>query len=154
MRHKVKVVKLGRTSKHKEALVANLLTSLIQHNRITTTLAKAKAIAPLADKLVTLGKGGTLHDRRLAVSKIKSRTAVSKLFAEIAPRFQARVGGYTRILKLGHRTSDAAKMALIEFVEGPAPVATDAPASEAKPAKAKAPKKAAAKTEKTAEKSE
>lgn len=154
MRHKVKVVKLGRTSKHKEALVANLLTSLIQHNRITTTLAKAKAIAPLADKLVTLGKGGTLHDRRLAVSKIKSRTAVAKLFAEIAPRFQSRVGGYTRILKLGYRTTDAAKMALIEFVDGPAPVETSAPAAEAKPAKAKAPKKAAAKTEKADEKSE
>jgi large subunit ribosomal protein L17 len=154
MRHKVKVVKLGRTSKHKEALVANLITSLIQHNRITTTLAKAKAIRPLAEKLVTLGKGGTLHDRRLAVSKIKSRTAVSKLFSEIAPRFQARAGGYTRILKLGHRTSDAAKMALIEFVEGPATAAPEAPAAEAKPAKAKAPKKAAASKAKTAEKSE
>ncbi len=156
MRHKVKVVKLGRTSKHKEALVANLISSLIEHNRITTTLAKAKAIRPLAEKLVTLGKSGTLHDRRLAVSSIKNRAAVSKLFTEIAPRFESRQGGYTRILKLGHRVSDAAKMALIEFVEGPAAASAEVAAAEAKPAKAKAPKKAAApkaKAEKT-EKSE
>jgi large subunit ribosomal protein L17 len=156
MRHKVKVVKLGRTSKHKEALVANLVSSLIQHNRITTTLAKAKAIRPVAEKLVTLGKSGTLHARRLAVSRIRDRAAVTKLFTEIAPRFQTRQGGYTRILKLGHRVTDAAKMALIEFVEGPASAATEAPASEAKAVKAKAPKRAAApkaKAEKT-EKSE
>ncbi|HEY8966385.1 MAG TPA: 50S ribosomal protein L17 [Candidatus Methylacidiphilales bacterium] len=117
MRHLRKVSKLGRTSKHKEALVANLVSSLIQHSRIETTLAKAKVIRPVAEKLVTLAKSGTLHDRRLAVSRIRNRAAVTKLFTEIGPRFQDRQGGYTRILKLGHRTTDAAKVALIEWVD-------------------------------------
>ncbi|MDE1171564.1 MAG: 50S ribosomal protein L17 [Verrucomicrobium sp.] len=140
MRHQVKTSKLGRTSKHKESLVANLVSSLIQHQRITTTLAKAKVIRPVAEKMVTLGKTGTLHARRVAVARIKNRDAVSKLFTEIAPRFKERQGGYTRILKLGHRTTDAAKMALIEWVEGPATAPTEAPAAEAKPKKATKPK--------------
>ncbi|SDU25716.1 LSU ribosomal protein L17P [Verrucomicrobium sp. GAS474] len=130
MRHLRKVTKLGRTSKHKEALVANLVSSLIQHSRIQTTLAKAKVIRPVAEKLVTLAKGGTLHDRRLAVSRIRNKDAVKKLFAEIGPRFQDRQGGYTRILKLGHRTTDAAKIALIEWVDYQLP-GTEANASAA-----------------------
>ena len=117
MRHLRKVSKLGRTSKHKEALVANLVSSLIQHSRIETTLAKAKVIRPIAEKMVTLAKTGTLHARRLAVARIRNRDAVKKLFADIGPRFQERQGGYTRILKLGHRTTDAAKVALIEWVD-------------------------------------
>ena len=117
MRHLRKVSKLGRTSKHKEALVANLVSSLIQHSRIETTLAKAKVIRPIAEKMVTLAKTGTLHARRLAVARIRNRDAVKKLFSDIGPRFQERQGGYTRILKLGHRTTDAAKIALIEWVD-------------------------------------
>jgi len=129
MRHQRSTSKLGRTSKHKEALIANLTVGLIQHNRITTTLAKAKVVRPFAEKLVTLGKSGTLHHRRLAVSKIGDRAAVKKLFSDIAPRFKDRKGGYCRIVKLGFRKTDAADMALIEWVEADnavvtAPVAT------------------------------
>jgi len=146
MRHQRNSTKLGRTSKHKEALVANLISSLIEHSRIKTTLAKAKAIRPAAEKLVTLAKSGTLHDRRTAVARIHNQDAVKKLFTEIAPRFKDRQGGYTRILKLGHRTTDAAKIALIEWVEGPATEADAATAATAEKApKAKAKKAAAPK---------
>lgn len=117
MRHLVKTVKLGRTSQHRDAMLSNMVTSLIQHSRITTTLAKAKAVRPLAEKIVTLGKKGTLHHRRLALAKLGDKSAVKKLFTEIAPRFQERKGGYTRILKLGPRRGDAAPMALIEWVD-------------------------------------
>ena len=127
MRHKRATSKLGRTSKHKESLIANLTVGLIQHNRITTTLAKAKVMRPFAEKLVTLGKGGSLHNRRLAVAKIGDRSAVKKLFSDISPRFKDRQGGYTRIVKLGFRKTDAAEMALIEWVDGAA-VAEVAPA--------------------------
>jgi large subunit ribosomal protein L17 len=123
MRHQVKTSKLGRLSKHRESLIANLAVGLITHNRITTTLAKAKAMRPFAEKLVTLGKSGSLHHRRLAVARIGDRDAVKKLFSDIAPRFVDRKGGYTRIFKLGHRGSDAADMALIEWVEAGVPVA-------------------------------
>ncbi len=138
MRHLRKVSKLGRTSKHKEALVANLVSSLIQHSRIETTLAKAKVIRPVAEKMVTLAKSGTLHDRRLAVARIRNRDAVKKLFTEIGPRFQDRQGGYTRILKLGHRTTDAAKVALIEWVDFQLP-GTEGVAAAAAAAAATAP---------------
>lgn len=132
MRHRVKTVKLGRTSQHRDAMLANMVGSLIHHNRITTTLAKAKAVRPLAEKIVTLGKKGTLHHRRLALAKLGDRAAVKKLFAEIAPRFQERKGGYTRILKLGPRRSDAAPMALIEWVDHVAVVAEETPAGSGK----------------------
>ena len=89
-------------------MLANLIASLIIHKRVKTTLAKAKAARPLAEKLVTLGKGGTLHDRRLAVAKIGQKEVVSKLFKEVAPGFKDRKGGYTRIIKLGPRQSDSA----------------------------------------------
>jgi large subunit ribosomal protein L17 len=118
MRHRRKTVKLGRKSEHRNALLANLAISLIKHKRVKTTLAKAKATRPLAEKLVTLGKKGGLHHRRLALSKLMGNTqAVSILFKEVAPKFQDRAGGYTRILKLGQRPSDASQMALIEWVD-------------------------------------
>ena len=141
MRHQKKTRKLGRTSQHRDAMLANLVASLIIHKRVKTTLAKAKAARPLAEKLVTLGKGGTLHDRRLAVAKIGQRDVVAKLFSEIAPGFKDRKGGYTRILKLGPRQSDSAKVALLEWVDyvveaEPAPVTEKPAKAEKKPAKA------------------
>ena len=117
MRHQKHTRKLGRTSQHRDALLANLVASLIRHKRVKTTLAKAKAARPLAEKLVTLGKSGTLHARRLAVAKIGQHDMVAKLFTEIAPGFKDRKGGYTRIIKLGPRGSDAAPIALLEWVD-------------------------------------
>jgi large subunit ribosomal protein L17 len=117
MRHQKKTRKLGRTSQHRDAMLANIVASLIQHKRVKTTLAKAKAARPLAEKLVTLGKGGTLHDRRLAVAKIGQKDVVSKLFKEVAPGFKDRKGGYTRIIKLGPRQSDSAPVAFLEWVD-------------------------------------
>jgi large subunit ribosomal protein L17 len=117
MRHQKNTRKLGRTSQHRDAMLANLVASLILHKRVKTTLAKAKAARPLAEKLVTLGKGGTLHDRRLAVAKIGQKDVVGKLFKEIAPGFKDRKGGYTRIVKLGPRQSDSAPVALLEWVD-------------------------------------
>ena len=117
MRHQKNTRKLGRTSQHRDAMLANIVASLILHKRVKTTLAKAKAARPLAEKLVTLGKGGTLHDRRLAVAKIGQKDAVGKLFKEIAPGFKDRTGGYTRIVKLGPRQSDSAPVAFLEWVD-------------------------------------
>ncbi len=98
-------------------MLANIVASLIIHKRVKTTLAKAKAARPLAEKLVTLGKGGTLHDRRLAVAKIGQKDAVATLFKTIAPGFKDRKGGYTRIVKLGPRQSDSAPTAFLEWVD-------------------------------------
>ncbi len=117
MRHQKNTRKLGRTSQHRDAMLANIVASLILHKRVKTTLAKAKAARPLAEKLVTLGKGGTLHDHRLAVAKIGQKDAVGKLFKEIAPGFKDRKGGYTRIVKLGPRQSDSAPTAFLEWVD-------------------------------------
>lgn len=141
MRHQKKTRKLGRTSQHRDLMLANLVASLIIHKRVKTTLAKAKAARPLAEKLVTLGKGGTLHDRRLAVAKIGQKDAVAKLFKEIAPGFKDRKGGYTRILKLGPRQSDSAPVAFLEWVDFVVD-AEPAPAKEEKAPKASKPKKA------------
>ena len=116
MRHQKNTRKLGRTSQHRDAMLANLVASLIKHKRVKTTLAKAKMARPLAEKLVTLGKGGTLHDRRLAVAKIGQRDAVATLFKDIAPGFKDRQGGYTRIIKLGPRQSDSTEMVFLELV--------------------------------------
>jgi large subunit ribosomal protein L17 len=143
MRHRKKTVKLGRTSAHRNALLANQVCSLIEHQRIKTTLAKAKAVRPLAEKMVTLGKRGDLHARRLAAGELGQKDAVKKLFAEIAPRAAARQGGYTRIIKLGPRQSDSAPMAYIEWVDN---IVVEAAAPEPvakKPAKKKAAKPAA-----------
>jgi large subunit ribosomal protein L17 len=133
MRHQKKVIKLGRTAEHRKALLANQVCSLIEHERIKTTLAKAKAVRPLAEKMVTLGKNGSLHARRNALSALRQKNAVKKLFDNIAPRSANRNGGYTRIIRLGQRKSDSARIAFIEWVDA-------APATEEKAAKEKKPK--------------
>jgi large subunit ribosomal protein L17 len=115
MRHQKKTVKLGRTAEHRKSLLANQVCSLIEHQRIKTTLAKAKAVRPLAEKMVTLGKKGSLHARRTALSVLRQKDAVKKLFDDIAPRGADRKGGYTRIVKLGARKSDAAPMAFSDW---------------------------------------
>ena len=117
MRHQKKTIKLGRTAEHRKALLANQVCSLIEHQRIRTTLAKAKATRPLAEKMVTLGKKGSLHARRTAFAVLRQKSAVKKLFDEIAPRTADRRGGYTRIVRLGQRRSDAAPVAYLEWVD-------------------------------------
>src|SRR5437773_6196816 len=117
MRHQKKTIKLGRTAEHRKALLANQVCSLIEHQRIQTTLAKAKAVRPLAEKMVTLGKNGSLHARRTALSILRQKRAVKKLFDDIAPRSAERNGGYTRIIKLGQRKSDSAAVAVLEWVD-------------------------------------
>jgi len=117
MRHGVSGRKLGRTSSHRLAMFANMAASLIKHEQIKTTLPKAKELRPIVEKLVTLGKKGDLHARRLAVAKIGDEAMVRKLFEVIGPRYKDRQGGYTRVLKAGFRLGDAAAMAVIEFVE-------------------------------------
>ena len=131
MRHQKKTVKLGRTAEHRKALLANQVCSLIEHQRIKTTLAKAKAVRPLAEKMVTLGKSGSIHARRTAFSTLRQKDAVKKLFDEIAPRSTNRNGGYTRIVRLGQRKSDSASMAFIEWVDA-AQVVEEKPAEEKK----------------------
>jgi len=149
MRHRNKTVKLGRTAEHRNALLANQACSLIEHGRIKTTLAKAKAVRPIAEKLVTLAKRGGLHARRTALAQLHNNStrtvmAVTKLFTEIGPRSAARQGGYTRIVKLGPRQSDSAPMAYIEWVDIAATEETPAePAAKAEKAPKEAPKKAA-----------
>ena len=101
MRHQKKTIKLGRTAEHRKALLANQICSLIEHQRIKTTLAKAKAVRPLAEKMVTLGKRGSIHARRTALATLRQKNAVKKLFDDIASRSTDRNGGYTRIVKLG-----------------------------------------------------
>ena len=117
MRHRVAHRKLGRTTEHRMALLRNLAASLISHERIRTTEAKAKELRPFVEKLVTLGKRDSLHARRRALAVLPQKDSVKKLFGEISPRFSARPGGYTRILKLGPRQGDGALMAFIEFVD-------------------------------------
>ena len=158
MRHRKKTVKLGRSQAHRDSLLANQVCSLIEHRRIKTTLAKAKAVKPLAERMLTLGKKGDLHARRVAISYLKHKDIVKKLFTEIAPAAADRKGGYTRITKLGARLSDSAPMAFLEWVdyapeakeeaaEKPAKAAKKAPKApvaegEEKPKKKAAPKKA------------
>ena len=145
MRHRQNTTKLGRTSQHRDSMLANLVGSLIRHERVRTTVSRAKAARPVAEKLVTLGKKGSLHHRRQAFSALHESDLVHKLFAEIAPRFKDRAGGYTRILKLGYRQGDAAPVALLEWVVRPAPVveAVEEPAKSksTKAAKASKPEK-------------
>src|SRR5882672_1139367 len=117
MRHRKKRNKLSRNSAHREALLANLSKQLIEHERIETTQAKAKAVKPEIEKLITLAKRGDLHARRQALATLsQDKFAVHKLFDEVAPRYAERPGGYTRILKLGPRRSDATEMVYIELV--------------------------------------
>ena len=117
MRHGVSGRKLGRTTAHRKALFRNQLSALIEHEQIRTTLAKAKELRPLAERMVTQGKRGSVHARRRVRRWVPDRRQVSKLFDEIAPRFAERSGGYLRIVKLGPRKGDGAEMALLEFVE-------------------------------------
>lgn len=116
MRHKHGVAKLGRTGTHRRATLRNLATALFNHERIVTTHAKAMALRPFAEKLVTLSKRGDLHARRLAARQIQDKEVLHKLFSDLAGRFQERPGGYTRVLKMGFRPGDQAKMAMIELV--------------------------------------
>jgi large subunit ribosomal protein L17 len=151
MKHGRKIVKLQRKQDHRDALLMNLACSLIEHRRIRTTLAKAKALRPYVEKLVTHGKTGTLHARRTALSTLRHKDSVKKLFEEIAVASKDRAGGYTRITKLGQRRTDSAPMAFIEWVDAYVPKAIEAPAAAApeadkveEPAAEAAPKKKAA----------
>jgi large subunit ribosomal protein L17 len=143
MRHRIKTVKLGRSQSHRDALLANQVVSLIVHQRIKTTLAKAKAVRPFAEKMLTLGKRGDLHARRLAVSYLGQKDAVKKLFEDLAPRAASRAGGYTRIVKLGPRQSDSAPMAYIEWVDAAVEVETPEVETAKKPAAKKSTAKSA-----------
>jgi large subunit ribosomal protein L17 len=116
VRHRAKGRQLSRTSSHKRALLNNMATSLFEHGRVVTTEAKAKELRPFAEKLITLARRGDLHARRLVERRIKDRDTLGKLFSEIGPRFAARPGGYTRILKMGHRPGDGADIARIELL--------------------------------------
>lgn len=138
MKHGRKVPKLQRDASHRKALLANLTCALIEHRRIRTTLAKAKALRPYAEKLVTLGKRGDLHARRLAVGTLHNKALVKKLFEEIAVASKDRNGGYTRITKLGQRRSDSAPMAYIEWVDAYVPASPAATEETAEPAAAEA----------------
>ena len=130
MRHSQSGRKLGRDSAHRKALYSNLAGALIEHGRIKTTVAKAKAVKPFAEQMITLGKRGDLHARRLALAELRSQDVVHQLFADVAPRFVDRPGGYTRIIKLGPRLGDAAEMVYLELVDyqpaGAAPSASAA----------------------------
>ena len=117
MRHRHSGRKLGRTSAHRTAMLRNMAAALIKHEQITTTLAKAKEVSPYVEKLVTLGKRGTLHARRLAHARLRDDATLVKLFETLAPRYENRAGGYTRVLKAGFRYGDSAPMAVIEFVD-------------------------------------
>jgi large subunit ribosomal protein L17 len=138
MRHAVKGRKLGRTTSHREALFRNQLQSLMEKEKIVTTLPKAKELRPLAERVITRGKHGTVHDRRWVLRWVLKRDLVKKVFDEIAPRFREREGGYLRIVKLGPRLGDGAEMAVIELVEREAADAAAAPEpAEEKKGKAK-----------------
>jgi large subunit ribosomal protein L17 len=117
MRHGIAHRKLGRTTAHRTAMFANMAASLIKHEQITTTLPKAKELRPFVEKLVTLAKRGDLHARRIAISRVRDVAQVGKLFETIGPRYKARKGGYTRVLKAGFRYGDNAPVAVIEFVD-------------------------------------
>ncbi len=119
MRHGRKVPKLGRTAAHRKAMLRNMVTDLFRHERIETTLPKAKALRPLAEKMVTLAKRGDLHARRQALAVVRDKGVVHKLFTELADRYRDRQGGYVRILKLGFRRGDNAPLALVEMVDAP-----------------------------------
>ena len=117
MRHQRSGKKLGRDSAHRKALYANLAGALIEHGRIKTTEAKAKAVKPMAEKMITLGRRGDIHARRQAIAFLRSQDVVHKLFSEVAPRFADRPGGYSRIVKIGTRQGDAAEMVYLELVD-------------------------------------
>jgi large subunit ribosomal protein L17 len=126
MRHGMSGRKLNRTSSHRKAMFSNMVTALLKHEQIKTTLPKAKDLRPIAEKIISLGKSGTLHDRRRAFAILRDDAVVAKLFAVIGPRYKDRNGGYTRVLKAGFRYGDCAPMAVIELVDrDPAAKGTD-----------------------------
>ena len=149
MRHRVDTFKVGRSSAPRRSMLANMVSSLFEHGSIQTTVVKAKAARSFAERLITIGKKGDLHRRRLAVSKLRDKGAVKKLFDEIAPGYEGRNGGYTRILKLGKRRGDAAEMCILQLVEVAA--VEEAPKKEAKAAPKKAKAEEAPKAEVKAE---
>jgi len=150
MRHGMANRKLGRTSSHRSAMFRNQLASLIESERIITTLPKAKELRPIAEKLITLAKNDSVHARRQAARSVPDDALIAKLFDTIGPRFSTRPGGYTRIMKLGARRGDAAEMAILELVER-SEEKTEAKEAPAKAEKAEKPKKAAPKKEEPAE---
>ena len=117
MKHRIKGKKLNRTSSHRKALFKNMAQAIIKHEQIITTLPKAKTMQPIIDKLITLGKKGSLHARRQAFSQLRDNNMVSKLFDDLATRYAERQGGYSRVLKAGYRYGDAAAMAVLELVD-------------------------------------
>ena len=117
MKHRIKGKKLNRTSSHRKALFKNMAQAIIKHEQIITTLPKAKTMKPVIDKLITLGKKGSLHARRQAFSQLRDNNMVSKLFGDLATRYAERQGGYSRVLKAGYRYGDAAAMAVLELVD-------------------------------------
>lgn len=149
MRHLKRTAKLGRTGEHRNAMLRNLVCSLIKHKRVTTTLARAKAARSVAEKMVTLGKKGTVHDRRLAVARLHQEDIVKILFTEIAPAQKERRGGYTRIIKLHQRNGDAAQLAILEWVDMPVVESAPEPAKPAEETKPAESKKEEAKAEAT-----
>src|ERR1700742_1371443 len=135
MRHLKRTAKLGRTGEHRNAMLANLVCSLIKHKRVTTTLAKAKAARSVAEKLVTLGKKDTVHARRLVAARLHQEDATKILFSEIAPAQKDRHGGRTRIVKISQRQADASQLAILEWVDviaAPEAPKADKPAEETK----------------------
>lgn len=137
MRHQVKQGKLGRDTAHRRALLRNMVTSFLECERIRTTLAKARAVRPVAEKMITLAKRGTLHARRQALAYMTKEAAVQKLFTELGPRFAERPGGYTRIVKLDKRMGDGASMAMLELVGSEFKKKTKKKAKDAKKSAAK-----------------
>jgi large subunit ribosomal protein L17 len=133
MRHGRKTIKLQRRQDHRNSLLSNLVCSLIEHKQIKTTLAKAKAVRPFAEKMVTLGKRGDLHARRTALSYLHQKPVVKELFEKIAPAAASRQGGYTRITKLGQRHTDSAEMAYIEWVDQVTTAAPETPVAAEAP---------------------
>ena len=127
MRHHRSGRKLGRDASHRKALYANLTGALIEHGRIRTTVTKAKAVKPIAEQLITLGRRGDMHARRQAVAFLRSKDVVHKLFAEVGPAFAERPGGYLRITRIGPRPGDSAEMAYLELVDTPLVFKTNAP---------------------------
>jgi len=126
MRHRHGLRKLNRTSSHRLAMLRNMTVSLLRHEAIKTTVPKAKELRKVVEPIITLGKNDTLANKRLAFARLRDREIVQKLFAEIGPRYQARQGGYTRILKMGFRVGDNAPMAFVELVDRPDPSDVDA----------------------------
>lgn len=126
MRHGVAGRRFSRTSAHREAMMDNMIISLLRHERIRTTVPKAKEARKLADRMISLGKKGSLHARRLASKTVHDKEVLSKLFDQLAPRFEARPGGYTRIVRIGRRLGDSAEMAFLELVDRPETAAAPA----------------------------